>query len=301
MIFNPIKVSPQFRERATTALDRAGWSDVLWLETSEQDPGQGRTAEALSAEVDRVIVAGGDGTVRAVAEALAGSDTPLGIVPAGTANLLDYNLRLPRTEAPAIEVAAAGRTRNIDLVKITVDGGRTQHFAVMAGAGLDAMIMDEVSGDLKKTIGTAAYFLAAGKALGRLPMSVRVKVDDRSIKHHKAMMVLIGNVGGIPPNIDLIPGAVYDDGLLDVMVAAPRRVRGWFKIIGRMIIRRQRKDDALELRRGKRVEIVLKDPESYQLDGDVEGEFTRMVAEVVPGALRVVVADDDSDSTAAQN
>ena len=128
----------------------------------------------------------------------------------------------------------------------------------MAGAGLDAMIMDEVSSDLKKKIGTAAYFLAAGKALGRLPMSVRVKVDDRPIKHHKAMMVLIGNVGGIPPNIDLIPGAAYDDGLLDVMVASPRRLRDWLKIIGRMIIRRQRKDDALELHRGKRVEIVLK-------------------------------------------
>ena len=161
------------------------------------------------------------------AEALSGSGTPLGIVPAGTANLLDYNLGLPRTEEPAIEVAADGTPRDIDLVKITVDGGKTQHFAVMAGAGLDAMIMDEVSSDLKKTIGTAAYFLAAGKALGRLPMSVRVKVDDRPIKHHKAMMVLIGNVGGIPPNIDLIPGAAYDDGLLDVMVASPRRLRDW--------------------------------------------------------------------------
>ena len=292
MIFNPVKVSPQFRELATSILDGAGWTDLLWLETSKEDPGQGRAAEALQAGVERIIVAGGDGTVRAVAEALAGSGTPLGIVPAGTANLLDYNLRLPRSEEPALEVAAEGTTRDIDLVKITLDGDRTQHFAVMAGAGLDAMIMDEVSSDLKKTIGTAAYFLAAGKALGRLPMSVRVKVDDRPIKHHKAMMVLIGNVGGIPPNIDLIPGAVYDDGLLDVMVASPRRLRDWFKIIGRMIIRRQRKDDALELHRGKRVEVALRKPETYQLDGDVEGEFSRLVAEVVPGALTVVVGAD---------
>ena len=103
MIFNPIKVSPQFRETATASLDAAGWTDVLWLETSEDDPGQGRTAEALEAAVDRVIVAGGDGTVRAVAEALSGSGTPLGIVPAGTANLLDYNLGLPphRGAAPS--------------------------------------------------------------------------------------------------------------------------------------------------------------------------------------------------------
>jgi diacylglycerol kinase family enzyme len=109
--------------------------------------------------------------------------------------------------------------------------------------------------------------------------------------------VLIGNVGGIPPNIDLIPGAVYDDGLLDVMVASPRRIRDWLKIIGRMIIRRQRRDDALELHQGKRVEMVLKKPETYQLDGDVEGEFTRLVAEIVPGALRVVLAEAETDAS----
>ena len=64
VIFNPVKVSPEFRESAAASLDAAGWTDVLWLETSEDDPGQGRTAEALEAAVDRVIVAGGDGTVQ---------------------------------------------------------------------------------------------------------------------------------------------------------------------------------------------------------------------------------------------
>lgn len=290
MIVNPVKISSGFRDLAAEVLGRAGWDDPLWLETSENDPGQGRTAEALDAGVDRVIVSGGDGTVRAVAEALAGSGVPLGIVPAGTANLLAYNLGLPRTEEPALTVAITGEPHDVDLIEIVVDGGRTQRSAVMAGAGLDSMIMDEVSGELKQKIGTAAYFVAAGKALGRLPMTLRVTVDGQRIKHRKAMMVLIGNVGEIPPNIDLIPGARHDDGLLDVMVAAPRRLTDWLKIIGRMITRRQRKDDALALRRGRRVEITLAQPDTYQLDGDVEGEFTTMTAEVQPGALRVVLA-----------
>lgn len=292
VIFNPVKVSDRFRDRAEAILSAAGWTDISWLETSEEDPGQGRAAEAVDAGVQRVIVAGGDGTVRAVAEALAGSGVELGVVPAGTANLLDYNLGLPRTEEPAVEVAATGRAHDIDLVEIVVDGKRTQRFAVMAGAGLDAMIMDEVSGDLKKSIGTAAYFVAAGKALGRLPMKVHITIDGHKIKHRRAIMVLVGNVGGIPPNIDLIPGARYDDGLLDLMVAAPRSLVDWFKIIGRMIIRRQRRDDALELRRGKRVEIELAEPDTYELDGDVEGEFTTMTAEIMPGALRVVLPAD---------
>jgi diacylglycerol kinase family enzyme len=158
----------------------------------------------------------------------------------------------------------------------------------MAGAGVDAMVMDEVREDLKDSIGTAAYFVAAGKALGRLPMKVRVSVDGKPIKHRRAMLVLIGNATKIPPNLDLIPAAAYDDGLLDVMVAAPRRLRDWVKIIGRILTRRQRRDDALELRRGSKVEVVLSQPDSYQLDGDVEGEFTRLSAEILPGALRVV-------------
>lgn len=291
VIFNPVKVADGFVDRAGTILTEAGWPDPLWLETSEDDPGQGRAAEALRAGVERVVVAGGDGTVRAVAEALAGSGVAMGIVPAGTANLLGYNLGLPRTEEPALRVAATGRPADVDLVKILVDGERTQHFAVMAGAGLDAMIMDEVRADLKAAIGTAAYVVAAGKAMGRLPMDVKIRVDGRRIKHRKAMMVLIGNVGGVPPNIDLIPGARYDDGMLDLMVAAPRRFRDWFKIIGRMIIRRQRKDDALELRRGRRVEIELDEPDSYELDGDVEGVFTTMTAEIVPRALRAVLPE----------
>ncbi|HYI57129.1 MAG TPA: diacylglycerol kinase family protein [Microlunatus sp.] len=292
VIFNPIKVSSDFRDRMSAALAGQGCAEPVWLPTSEEDPGQGRAAEALEAEVDRVIVAGGDGTVRAVADGLAGSAVPLGIVPAGTANLLNYNLGLPRDEAGAIDVAVAGDTATIDLIKITIDDRDPEHFAVMAGAGLDAMIMDEVSSDLKSSIGTAAYFVAAGKALGRLPMSLRITVDGRRIKHRKAIMVLIANVGGFPPNIELVPGAAFDDGLLDLMVASPRRLADWLKIIGRMIIRRQRKDDALELRRGKRVEVVLEQRDSYQLDGDVAGEFTRMTAEIVPGALHVVLPAD---------
>jgi diacylglycerol kinase family enzyme len=80
------------------------------------------------------------------------------------------------------------------------------------------------------------------------------------------------------------------------MVASPRRLRDWLKIVGRMIIRRQRKDDALELHQGKRVDVVLRKPETYQLDGDVEGEFTRLTAEVVPGALRVVLSETETEA-----
>ena len=102
----------------------------------------------------------------------------MGLVPAGTGNLLARNLDLPLEEVDAIEVALDGQQRPIDLVRITVDDRPPEHFAVMAGIGVDAMIMDETNEDLKDKVGSAAYFVAAGKALGRLPVRMTVQLDN---------------------------------------------------------------------------------------------------------------------------
>jgi diacylglycerol kinase (ATP) len=100
----------------------------------------------------------------------------LGLVPAGTGNLLARNLDLPLEEVEAIEVALGGQIRLIDLVRIIVDDRAPEHFAVMAGIGIDAMIMDETNDDLKDKVGSAAYFVAAAKALGRLPVRLVLRV-----------------------------------------------------------------------------------------------------------------------------
>jgi diacylglycerol kinase family enzyme len=136
-------------------LQRNGWRDTLWLETSVEDPGRAMTRQAVAEQVDLVIGAGGDGTIRYVADGLACSGIPLGLVPAGTGNLLARNLDLPLEEVDAIEVALSGQVRQIDLVKITVDDRAPEHFAVMAGIGVDAMIMDETDEDLKDKVGSA--------------------------------------------------------------------------------------------------------------------------------------------------
>jgi hypothetical protein len=169
VIYNPTKVSDKFRALVDESLHRNGWRDTLWLETSAEDPGRAMTKQAVAEQVDLVIGAGGDGTIRYVADGLAHTGFPLGLVPAGTGNLLARNLDLPLEEVDAIEVALAGQVRLLDLVRITVDDRPPEHFAVMAGIGIDAMIMDETDEDLKDKVGSAAYFIAAAKALGRLP------------------------------------------------------------------------------------------------------------------------------------
>jgi diacylglycerol kinase (ATP) len=292
VIANPSKVSDGFRALVEKSLERDDWTDTLWLETSVDDPGRAMTRTAVESEVDLVIAAGGDGTVRVVADGLAGTGIPMGLVPAGTANLLARNLALPLDETAAIDVAFSGHTRKIDLIKLTVDEQQSEHFAVIAGIGVDAMIMDETDPALKAKVGTAAYFIAAAKALGRLPVHMTIQLDDRRPFRRNAMMCAVGNVGDLPGNITLIPGARPDDGLLDVYVASPQHLWHWLKVALRIITRRPRKDDQVDQHTARSVRVTLHDRDTYQLDGDAIGDCHMMVAEVQPGALSVCVPAD---------
>jgi YegS/Rv2252/BmrU family lipid kinase len=297
VIYNPTKISEQFRDLVEKTLQRDGWVDTMWLETSVTDPGRAMTQQAVAAGVDLVVCAGGDGTVRIVADGLAGTGIPMGLIPAGTGNLLARNLNLPIDEVAAIEIAFGGHTRDIDLIKVTVDGGEAEHFTVMAGIGIDAVIMEETDDTLKDKIGAAAYFVAAGKAVGRLPIRLAVQLDDhRPLKRH-AMLCVIGNVSDLRANLTLIPGAKPDDGLLDLYIASPHRLRHWLKLALRLITRRPKKDDQVDQATGKRVTIRIDGADNYQLDGDVIGKCTSLVAQIEPGALTICVppASDQQD------
>jgi diacylglycerol kinase (ATP) len=290
VVYNPIKVSDDLREAITRHAAVTGWSEPLWLETTTDQPSPPSTEELVSAQVDRVLAAGGDGTIRMVADRLAQSDIPMAIVPLGTGNLLARNLDIPLSEAEALEVAFGDHTWTIDLIKVTVDGVPGEHFAVIGGLGVDAMIMDETSPELKDTIGAGAYFIAAAKALGRTPINMRITLDDHRPHRRNAMICAIGNVGTLAGNLTLIPDARPDDGRLDVYVASPHRLSHWLGVLLRLITLRRRTDDRVDQWQATQVEVRLNHPDPYQLDGDVVGDCSNLRAEVCPGALTVCVA-----------
>lgn len=290
VIYNPIKVSGHFRTRVEEALPRYGYDSPLWLETSVDDPGRGMVKQAVEEKVDLVIGAGGDGTIRLVADGLADSDIPLGIVPAGTGNLLARNLDLSLDEATAIEIALGEASRRIDLIKITVDDQQSEHFAVIAGIGVDAMIMNETDPDLKSKIGVGAYVVAAGKAVKRLPMHITVTVDGRRpMRRRHAMVCLVGNVGMLQGGVKLMADAEPDDGLLDLYIASPQRITHWLKVLVRMITRRPQKDDQVDQAKGRSITVRIDGIEDYQLDGDAMGTCRSFRTEIRPGALVVRV------------
>ncbi len=289
VVYNPIKVFEDLRNMIGRKAAETGWTEPLWLETTTDEPARPTREDLVSAQVDRVVAAGGDGTIRMVADRLAGSGIPMAIVPVGTGNLLARNLEIPLSEDEAITVAFGDHTRDIDLIKVTVDGEPSEHFAVIGGLGVDAMIMEETNPQLKDVIGAGAYFIAAGKALGRTPIEMRIALDDRRAYRRNAMICAIGNVGTLAGNLTLIPEAQPDDGRLDVYVASPHRLSHWVRVFIRLITRRPRRDDHVDVWQASRVEVRLKHRDPYQLDGDVVGECLSLRAEVAPAAVRIHV------------
>jgi len=291
VVLNPSKIADveDFKERVRAVAARDGWSEPLWFETTIQDPGYGQAVSALEAEVDLILAAGGDGTVRAVCEEVARTGVAVGVLPHGTGNLLARNLGIPLNTRDALDVAFSGQDRAIDLGTYKTDSGTDTCFLVMAGLGMDAMIMNGVDDQLKSKVGWLAYFVSGVKAARYPAMKVQISVDDGDFKKFKARTVVVGNVGFLQAGIPLLPDAQIDDGTLDVVVLAPKRFIGWLAIIVRVLGRRRRTNEQLGRLTGSKVVIRAEKPMPMQLDGDPVGEGLEITAEVQPGVLLVRV------------
>lgn len=270
VVLNPVKVESvgQFQAIVTAMATEAGWDEPSWHLTTVDDPGTGMAAAAQAAGADLVLVCGGDGTVREVCAALAGSGIAVGVVPAGTGNLLARNLSIPLYIRAAIDVALTGQDRAIDLVEVSGDHMDDTHFMVMAGMGFDAAIMDNVNEDIKKRIGWLAYVLSALKSLMFPVMRLEISIDGAAFTRHRARTIVVGNVGYLQAGMPLLPDAQIDDGLIDVVLLHPRRFWSWLPLAFRVLGKRSRTDDLVNRMTGRSVVVRTSQEAPREFDGD---------------------------------
>lgn len=286
VVANPTKVDGPAAacDDVSAALAAVGLPEPLWLETTEEDPGRGQTAKALADGADLVLALGGDGTVRACAAELAGTDVPLGLLPVGTGNLLARNLEVPLDLEAAVGVVAEGHRRRIDLVDL--DG---EPYAVMGGSGFDATVFEETSEPLKTTVGWAAYLAAGVTALRQArPIDLELVVDGRA-ERLRAVGVLVGNVGQLTAGVSLLPEARADDGLLHVAVLTPTRARDWAGLVLRVLTRRDPHPYQMRTFTAEELQLTWPAEVPVEVDGDLAEPRRLMRFRVRPSALSVCV------------
>lgn len=311
LVYNPIKVDVDaLRAAVAKESEAAGWGAPFFYETTVEDLGDGVTKEALDEGADAVLVAGGDGTVRAVSEAMAGTGVPLTIVPSGTGNLLARNLRLPLADRDAmIRATFDGDTLAMDVGRAELrraDKSLDKHaFVVMGGMGLDAAMIANTNPQLKKSVGWVAYVDGAARSLvNAKPFRIMYQLPGRRLHSARIQSVLFANCGSLPAGLELVPDASVTDGALDVVIFQPKGAFGWLFVwrrvawdnsvlrkskTGRRMLSLRTKDNSVLYSRGDGIDIAATDPKPVQLDGDEFGEAVAIRTRIDADALIVTV------------
>ncbi len=287
LIANPAsRRGAQLEGPASAALRREGAEcDVVRTEraghAAEIAAGRGRA-------YDMVFTLGGDGTAMEAAGALAGSDIPIGVLAGGTGNLLGRALGIPRKVTRAVPALLNGEVRRIDLG--VVQGRR---FAVAAGVGIDAAMVEETPQWMKRRLGVLAYTLIASKAalrgvVLRRFFTVRIEVDGEVVER-RAAAVLFANFGAILENrICFGPDIAVDDGVLDCCVFSPRHLGDALRIMWRVTRQDFRPDRSILYRKGTRFRISTEPVLTLQADGELLGPTPAEIT-VEPLAARLLV------------
>ena len=246
---------------------------------------RGRAA-ILEKSVDVVVVAGGDGMVHLGVNLVAGTEVPLGIIAAGTGNDNARELGLPvRDAVKAVERITRGATRRIDAIRLVTAQGEARWFVGVLAAGFDAVVNERANG-WRWPKGQMRYNLAILRELPVFrPIPYVIELDGVR-EETRAMLVAVGNGPSYGGGMQVVPGASFDDGLLDVLVLGEVSVPEFLRVFPRVFKGEHVTHPAVSIRRATRVRLEAKGIVSYA-DGERFAPLP-LDCEVVPGALTVL-------------
>jgi YegS/Rv2252/BmrU family lipid kinase len=266
-------------------LEEEGVDEPLWYEVPKSRKAPARIRRALDEGAELVFAWGGDGMVQRCVDVLAGSNVSLAIIPAGTANLFATNLGIPKDIREAVAVGLRGARRSLDVGRFN-----GERFAVMAGAGFDAMmIRDAGDGGLKERLGRVAYLWTGSANVRSKPFRAAIKVDGVTWYKGKASCILLGNVGRLFGGVEAFEAARPDDGKLDVGLVTAEGLLEWGRMMARTAVGTASKSPFAQTTKARSVTVKLNRKILYELDGGDRTKVKAFKVKVEPGAITVCV------------
>ena len=212
----------------------------------------------------------------------------LAILPAGTANLFATNLGIPKDLAEAVEIGLNGSRRQLDVGRMN-----GERFGVMAGTGLDALMIRDADAGLKDKIGRLAYVWTGAKNVRRSSVKMRIEVDGTTWFKGKASCLLVGNVGDVIGGISAFPDARPDDGRLNIGVVTASGAVEWLRTLSRSAVGDVQGSPFVETTTGEVLDVRLDKAIPYELDGGVRKKAKRLKCKVEPGAITICVPQEE--------
>jgi diacylglycerol kinase (ATP) len=288
LIVNPTSgkgVGREIGDQTRRLLHEAG-HDVVDVSGSDYQQARSRAGEAVSRGVDTVVVVGGDGMVHLGVNLCAGTSSRLAVVAAGTGNDFARNLGLPIRDArAAVALLTDGRTRDIDLGRVSHGVAGEKWFGGVLGAGFDAVVNARAQ-RMTWPRGQMRYNLAVLRELPVFrPIPYAVELDGHRLET-RAMLVAVANTTSFGGGMRVCPDADVTDGLFDVLIVHALSIPSFLRVFPKVYSGTHTTHPAVEIFRARRVRLEASGIHS-QADGETFADLP-IDAEVVPGALHVV-------------
>ena len=269
-------------------LKRRGIADPLWIEVPKSRYAPKQVKRALAKGTELIFVWGGDGTVQRCIDAAAGSDAALAILPAGTANLLATNLGIPRDIEQAVDIGLLGERRKLDVGRFN-----GEKFAVMAGAGFDASMIQQADGSLKERLGRVAYVWTGSQQLRAKPFKAKIEVDGAPWYTGAASCILVGNVGRLFGGVEVFADARPDDGRLELGVVNADGVTDWVRTLARAAVGQAERSPLVQATSAKRIKVKLNRKVLYEIDGGDREKVKSFGIKVEPAAIAICLPREE--------
>ena len=235
-----------------------------------------------------IVAAGGDGTlnevINGIGENLGGAR--VGLIPLGTGNDFARSIGVPPDMDAAIDLIRAGKTRAVDLVRVTSDDVR--YFVNVSAGGFSGLVDEKMTPEMKKTWGPIAYLRSAAAALPELrAYRTTVAFDDEEALMLELYNVVVANGRYVAGGMLVAPDAVIDDGLLDVVLIPKRPGPELALMVAQIALGTHLSSKAIVHRRAAKLTVNSKPGMWFNVDGELVGNEPARF-EILPRALRFI-------------